>query len=127
MNITTFLVSIFVLLLILWGLLKAHSFIKKSNIEDGVDEEYKKYTALVLRLLIVIFVLLLISLIQSSGIVRIPDPFQGQKVSDELQEFDSSKNDSTNTPPKLKSVPLQPDFSAVQEDHKKQLREFEKR
>jgi hypothetical protein len=121
MNILTAIVTIVFLVFILVSFLKTRSLSSDMN----KSEDARKISLWISRLLGFILLVALIATIQVSGIVRIPDPFQGQKITNELRDFDSDYGSTTADPPELKSLSVQPDLNAIKDKHKSLLEEFE--
>lgn len=76
------------------------------------------------RFLAIAFIISLIATIQSSGIIKISDPFQGQKITNQIPNYGEGPV-SDSFVPELKSTPMQPNIDEVRRKHQEQLKEFE--
>ena len=120
MNLLTAIFSLLLLAVIGFLFVKTRSWSK--NHEPGSRE--RNMLLWCSRLLFIVFIISIIATIQSSGIVKISDPFQGQKITNQIPNY-MEEPVSTGPDPELRSVPIQPDIGKIREHHQKQLEEFE--
>lgn len=87
------------------------------------SDENKRLFLTLSKLLFIVTLFITITTIQVSGLVKIPDPFQGQKITNEIP------NKAYGTPnvalPEVGAVPMKPNFDEVATEHKKRLEQFE--
>ncbi len=119
MNLTTFLISFVFIIFLGWVTYKLYSHSK--NVAE--DDENKRLFLTLSKLLFIVTFFITITTIQVSGVVKLPDPFQGQKITNEIP------NKAYGTPnvesPEVSAVPIKPDFDGVAAEHKKRLEQFE--
>jgi hypothetical protein len=122
MNLLTVLVVCVGLVALAWGALKCRSVAKDQD-RSNDDRLMALWGA---RVLVIVFVIAALGAVQVSGIVKIPDPFQGPKVTNEMPNR-VMESPATGPAPTLEGVPMQPDVGKAAREHQQQLKKFENR